>query len=62
MIMDYGTLRGAVALVILAMFLIIVVWSYSKKRKSKFDEVANSIFEEDKADSKNIASKQAGDK
>jgi len=62
MIMDYGTLRGAVALVILAMFLIIVIWSYSKKRKSQFDEVANSIFEEDKTDSKNIASKQAGDK
>jgi cytochrome c oxidase cbb3-type subunit 4 len=25
-----------------------VVWSYSKKRKSAFDEAANSIFEEDK--------------
>jgi cytochrome c oxidase cbb3-type subunit 4 len=23
-----------------------VVWSYSKKRKSSFDEAANSIFEE----------------
>ncbi|MDX2370586.1 MAG: cbb3-type cytochrome c oxidase subunit 3 [Colwellia sp.] len=45
--MDYGTLRGLVALLILALFVIIVVWSYSKKRKSSFDEVANSIFEED---------------
>jgi|GEM_PF-214597 len=47
--MDYGTLRGFFALLILALFIIIVVWSYSKKRKSSFDEVANSIFEEDNA-------------
>ncbi len=45
--MDYGTLRGLIALLILALFVIIVVWSYSKKRKASFDEVANSIFEED---------------
>ena len=46
--MDYGTLRGFFALLILALFIIIVIWSYSKKRKASFDEVANSIFEEDK--------------
>ena len=45
--MDYGTLRGFFALLILALFIIIVVWSYSKKRKSSFDDLANSIFEED---------------
>lgn len=44
--MDYGTLRGLIALLILALFIVIVVWSYSKKRKSAFDEAANSIFEE----------------
>ena len=43
--MDYGTLRGAFALLILALFIIIVAWSYSKKRKSSFDEAANSIFD-----------------
>jgi cytochrome c oxidase cbb3-type subunit 4 len=51
--MDYGTLRGLVALLILALFVIIVVWSYSKKRKSSFDEVANSIFEEDEVTKQN---------
>jgi len=50
--MDYGTLRGLFALLILALFIIIVIWSYSKKRKSSFDEVANSIFEDDKQDKK----------
>jgi len=48
MTMDYGTLRGLIALLILALFIIIVVWSYSKKQKSAFDDAANSIFEEDK--------------
>lgn len=51
--MDYGTLRGLVALLILALFVIIVVWSYSKKRKASFDDVANSIFEEDELTQQN---------
>jgi cytochrome c oxidase cbb3-type subunit IV len=64
MTMDYGTLRGLVALLILALFIIIVVWSYSKKQKSAFDEAANSIFEEDKDQTElnNINSKQETNK
>jgi len=50
--MDYGTLRGLIALLILALFIIIVAWSYSRKRKSSFDEAANSIFDE--SDNKEI--------
>ena len=46
MAMDYGTLRGVFALLILALFIIIVAWSYNKKRKSDFDDAANSIFDE----------------
>jgi|TARA_B110000090_G_scaffold146130_1_gene160349 cytochrome c oxidase cbb3-type subunit 4 len=46
MAMDYGTLRGVFALLILALFIIIVAWCYNKKRKSDFDDVANSIFDE----------------
>ncbi len=52
MTMDYGTLRGLIALLIFALFIIIVVWSYSKKRKASFDDAANSIFDED--ENKNI--------
>ena len=51
--MDYGTLRGFFALLILALFIIIVVWSYSKKPKDSFDDVANSIFEEDRLATEN---------
>ena len=50
--MDYGTLRGFFALLILALFIIIVFWSYSKKRKASFDDIANSILEDD-SDMKN---------
>ncbi len=46
--MDYGTLRGIIASIILALFIIIVIWSYSKKRKADFDKAANSILEDDK--------------
>ena len=59
MAMDYGTLRGVFALLILALFIIIVAWSYSKKRKSNFDEVANSIFDDsDVKDKKEEINKQ----
>jgi len=51
--MDYGTLRGLFALLILALFIIIIIWSYNKKRKSSFDDIANSIFEEDNIKEKN---------
>ena len=51
--MDYGTLRGFFALLILALFIIIVVWSYSKKRKGSFDEIANSILKEDDIETAN---------
>jgi cytochrome c oxidase cbb3-type subunit 4 len=64
MMIDYGTLRGLIALLILALFIIIVVWSYSKKRKNAFDEAANSIFEEDKEKAKlsDVNSKQESNK
>ncbi|WP_259366705.1 MULTISPECIES: cbb3-type cytochrome oxidase subunit 3 [unclassified Colwellia] len=64
MMIDYGTLRGLIALLILALFIIIVVWSYSKKRKNAFDEAANSIFEEDKEKTElsDVNSKQESNK
>jgi len=59
MAMDYGTLRGVFALLILALFIIIVAWSYNKKRKSDFDDAANSIFDEsDVKDNKEEINKQ----
>lgn len=45
--MDYGTLRGLIALLIFTLFIIIVIWAYSKRRNADFDKAANSIFEDD---------------
>jgi len=45
--MDYGTYRGVYTLILLVLFLVIVYWAYSKNRTKKFDEIANSILEDD---------------
>ncbi len=45
--MDYGTYRGIYTLILLVLFLAIVYWAYNKKRKSDFDDIANSILDED---------------
>ena len=62
MIMDYGTLRGVFTLLILALFLIIVFWSYSKKRESNFDDAANSIFDETDVNGKKSESQDLKEK
>ena len=40
-------LRGVFTLIIFALFIIIVVWSYSRSRKSSFDDIAASILDDD---------------
>ncbi|NTS77308.1 cbb3-type cytochrome oxidase subunit 3 [Catenovulum sp. SM1970] len=46
--MDYGTFRGIYTIVMIVVFVGIIWWAYSRQSKSKFDDAANSIFEEDK--------------
>ncbi|MDV6326950.1 cbb3-type cytochrome c oxidase subunit 3 [Idiomarina sp. PL1-037] len=45
--MDYGTWRGVFSLIILAIFIAIVVWAFSRRTKKQFDDAANSIFEDE---------------
>ncbi|HAS14664.1 MULTISPECIES: CcoQ/FixQ family Cbb3-type cytochrome c oxidase assembly chaperone [Idiomarina] len=45
--MDYGTWRGVFSLIILAIFIAIVFWAFSRRTKKQFDEAANSIFEDE---------------
>lgn len=45
--MDYGTWRGVFSLIILAIFIAIVAWAFSRRTKKQFDEAANSIFEDE---------------
>ena len=46
--MSSGTLSGIVTAVLLLLFLGLVVWAYSAKRKASFDAAARLPLEEDK--------------
>jgi len=56
--MDYGTFRGIFTLVLMVLFIVIVWWAFSKRSKSKFDEAANAIFEDEKKHKTTIKDKE----
>lgn len=45
--MDIGTIRGIGTAVVFIAFISVVLWAYSSKRKSNFDEAANLPFADD---------------
>ena len=45
--MDIGTIRGIGTAVGFIAFISVVLWAYSSKRKSGFDEAANLPFADD---------------
>ena len=60
--MDIGLLRGIFTVLIFVLFIIIVLWAYNKKRKSSFDEAANSIFDENENENDKVNTNKKGDK
>ena len=44
---DYSTFSSAMTVVMLVVFLGIVAWAYSAKRRAQFDEAARVPFEDD---------------
>ncbi|MFT5808209.1 MAG: cytochrome c oxidase cbb3-type subunit 4 [Moritella dasanensis] len=42
--MDYGTFQGVYTLILMAIFISIIIWAYSKRQRPAFDEAANLIF------------------
>jgi cytochrome c oxidase cbb3-type subunit IV len=46
--MTMGTFFSLITLLLLIIFIGIVVWAYSKKRKPDFEEAANLPLEDDK--------------
>ena len=56
--MDYGTFRGILTIIILIIFIGIVAWAYSKKRKASFDEAANLVFDDKKQEQESPKDKQ----
>lgn len=47
MTMSIGTFRGLVTAVLLGLFVWLVVWAYSKSRRSAFEAAARLPLEED---------------
>ncbi|MDA7746654.1 cbb3-type cytochrome c oxidase subunit 3 [Psychromonas sp.] len=45
--MDFATFNGLYTLFLIIIFVALIFWAYSKKQKKAFDEMANSIFEDD---------------
>lgn len=46
--MDLGTVRGLLTAILLLLFLGIVFWAYSRKRRSDFDEAAQLPLEDER--------------
>ncbi|MGF1736697.1 MULTISPECIES: cbb3-type cytochrome oxidase subunit 3 [Photobacterium] len=60
--MDIGTVHSIWTVVLFTSFIGIVLWAYSKRQKSRFDEAANLVFadeENDVATRENDRSKEA---
>lgn len=51
--MSYGDFQGVITAVLMAIFIGIVIWAYSGKRKKRFDEAANLVFADEEGRAKN---------
>lgn len=48
--MDYGTLQGIWTIIVMIVFLGIVIWAWSGKRKQEFKDASNIPFKEEDND------------
>ena len=53
--MDYSLMQSIWTLVVLVIFVGIVIWAWSGKRKQDFDEAANIPFNEDDMPTENTS-------
>ncbi|MFT4836762.1 MAG: cytochrome c oxidase cbb3-type subunit 4 [Psychromonas sp.] len=50
--MEFTTFRGLYTLFLIIIFVALIAWAYSKEHKKNFDNIANSIFDEDQDSTK----------
>ncbi len=55
--MDFATFNGLYTLFLIIIFVALILWAYSKKQKKTFEDIGNSIFDDDQN-----ATQYAGDK
>ncbi|CAM3181165.1 MULTISPECIES: CcoQ/FixQ family Cbb3-type cytochrome c oxidase assembly chaperone [Moritella] len=56
--MDYGTFQGVYTLILMAIFIGIIVWAYSKRQKRSFNEAANLVFADETVHSDSLNGEQ----
>ncbi|QUM76548.1 cbb3-type cytochrome c oxidase subunit 3 [Moritella sp. 24] len=56
--MDYGTFQGVYTLILMAIFISIIVWAYSKRQKRSFNEAANLVFADEAVHSDSLNGEQ----
>jgi len=56
--MDYETFNGLYTLFLIIIFVALILWAYSKKNKKSFEQMGNSIFDENK-DTKKYAGEKS---
>ena len=44
--MDYGTFNGLYTLFLIVIFVALILWVYSKRQKKSFEDMGNSIFDQ----------------
>jgi len=47
MLMEYATIHSIFTVILFVAFIAFVIWAYSKKRKTDFDQAANLVFEDE---------------
>lgn len=56
--MDYGTFQGVYTLILMAIFISIIAWAYSKRQKRSFNEAANLVFADETVHSDSLNGEQ----
>lgn len=46
--MEYSTIHSIFTVILFVGFVVFIIWAYSKKRKTDFDEAANLVFDDEK--------------
>jgi len=52
--MDINTVRGLISLVLMIAFIGLIIWAYSSKRKSSFDEAADLPFADEETNARTL--------
>tara|TARA_R110001592_G_scaffold18520_3_gene76688 strand:+ start:1233 stop:1424 length:192 start_codon:yes stop_codon:yes gene_type:complete len=45
--MDFATFNGLYTLFLIIIFVALILWAYSKKQKQSFEDMGNSILDDD---------------